>query len=254
MFDGNLRSHVDRRTQPLGRALANAGITADMLTLTGLAMAAVTALLIGTGHLLLGFFALLLSALPDLLDGPVAKVRGTSSARGAFFDSVSDRFSDLMLSVGLAFYLFQRGHTTLAMLPMGIYGAASLISYQRAKAESLGFSAKGGIMERAERVVLMAAGILIYPILVPMLWVVFVLSALTVVQRFVKVWIQATGGDSRLRLRARQNYRPRRTRGEQSVLGERLRRYRYRDGAPGEQRTRRLRARSNSRSWFSPRS
>ena len=252
MFDGNLRSQVDQRTQPIGKALAKLGVTADLLTVSGVAMSVVTSIVIATSHLIWGFVFLLLSALPDLLDGPVAKACGTTSARGAFLDSVSDRFSDLMITVGLSFYLLHQGHTDLAMLPFGIYGAASLISYQRAKAESLGFSAKGGLMERAERLVLLAIGILVSPILLPVLWLVFALSVVTVGQRFFKVWMQASSRDSRLKLRMRHNYRPRRTRGQYS-FGTRLRASKYREGSLREQRVRRIRERASAKSWFSSR-
>ena len=68
---------------------------------------------------------------------------------------------------------------------------SSLISYQRAKAESLGLDAKGGLMERAERVVLLCIGLLFEPLLVPVLWLMLALTAITAVQRFVKVWRQA---------------------------------------------------------------
>lgn len=250
MFDGNLRSTVDRRTEPLGRALAAIGVTADMLTLTGVVLAMVTAVVIATAHLFLGFIFLILSALPDLLDGPVAKVRGTASARGAFLDSVSDRFSDLMITVGLSFYLMRTHHSYLAILPFGIYGAASLISYQRAKAESLGFDAKGGLMERAERLVLLAIGILVAHILIPVLWVVFVLSVVTVGQRFVKVWAQATNRDSRSKLRFRQSYRSRHRLSE-SALSLMLRSSRTKGESIRNHRLRQMRQRSRSRSWFS---
>ena len=78
------------------------------------------------------------------------------------------------------------------ILPVAVMGAAMLISYQRAKAESLGFDAKGGIMERAERFIVLALGLLISEILIPVLWVMLILTLVTVVQRFVKVWNQAT--------------------------------------------------------------
>ncbi len=196
MFDGNLRGQVDKRTAPIGNFLSKVGITADTLTAAGLVMSVVTAVLLAGSLFPIAFIALLLSALPDLLDGPVAKALGTSSARGAFFDSVSDRFSDLMITMGLAVHYIATHHPYEAMIPFGIYGAASIISYQRAKAESLGFNAKGGLMERAERVVLLALGILIYPILTIVLSLVLVLSVVTVVQRFVKVWRQATDRDT----------------------------------------------------------
>ena len=78
------------------------------------------------------------------------------------------------------------------MLPVAVMGSAMLISYQRAKAESLGFDAKGGIMERAERFIVLALGLLISDFLIPILWVMLILTLLTVVQRFLKVWNQAT--------------------------------------------------------------
>ena len=78
------------------------------------------------------------------------------------------------------------------MLPVAVMGAAMLISYQRAKAESLGFDAKGGIMERAERFIVLALGLLISDFLIPILWVMLILTLFTVVQRFLKVWNQAT--------------------------------------------------------------
>ena len=79
----------------------------------------------------------------------------------------------------------------MAMLPFAVMALSSLISYQRAKAESLGLDAKGGLMERAERVVLLCIGLLFEPLLVPVLWVMLVLTVVTAVQRFVKVWRQA---------------------------------------------------------------
>jgi CDP-diacylglycerol--glycerol-3-phosphate 3-phosphatidyltransferase len=79
----------------------------------------------------------------------------------------------------------------MAMLPFAIMALSSVISYQRAKAESLGLDAKGGIMERAERIILFCVGLLIPPLLIPILWVMLVLTGVTAVQRFVKVWKQA---------------------------------------------------------------
>ena len=79
----------------------------------------------------------------------------------------------------------------MAILPFAVLGVSSVISYQRAKAESLGLDAKGGLMERAERIILFCLGLLIPPLLIPILWIMLVLTAITAVQRFVKVWKQA---------------------------------------------------------------
>ncbi len=78
------------------------------------------------------------------------------------------------------------------MLPLAVLAMSQIISYERAKAESLGFDARGGIMERAERIILLCFGLLFDSLLVPVLWVMLVLTAFTAVQRFVKVWRQAS--------------------------------------------------------------
>ena len=155
MFDGRWRHAVDRTTKPVGTALVRAGITADVLTIFGLAMSVVTAFAVGSGHLVAGIFLLFPTGLPDLFDGPVAKASGRASVRGAFFDSVADRISDAFLFGGVAWYLAARHHGEMVLLPFAILAVTSLISYQRAKAELLGLSAKGGLMERAERFILL---------------------------------------------------------------------------------------------------
>ena len=95
------------------------------------------------------------TGLPDLFDGPVAKASGTASVRGAFFDSVADRVADGFMFGGVAWYLAAHHHGEMVLLPFAILAVVSLISYQRAKAELLGLSARGGLMERAERFILL---------------------------------------------------------------------------------------------------
>jgi CDP-diacylglycerol--glycerol-3-phosphate 3-phosphatidyltransferase len=192
MFDGRWRARVDQGTTPLGAGLSRIGVTADQLTLTGLVMAAGAAVAIGSGYLWVGVILLIASGLPDLLDGPVAKASGTAAPRGAFFDSVADRVTDTLLLGGVAWYLASAHGGRAALLPFAVLGAAFLVSYERAKAESLGFNAKGGIMERAERIVLLGIGLVFSALLVPVLWVMLVLTLATAVQRFFMVWRQAS--------------------------------------------------------------
>jgi len=197
MFDGRWRQAVDRTTKPVGTALVRVGITADVLTIFGLTMSVVTALVVGSGHLVAGVFLLFPTGLPDLFDGPVAKASGRASVRGAFFDSVADRISDAFLFGGVAWYLAAHHHGETVLLPFAILAVTSLISYQRAKAELLGLSAKGGLMERAERFILLGlcfiAGSVAASALVPALWVFFGLLAATALGRFVNVWKEAEG-------------------------------------------------------------
>ncbi|MHB8328862.1 MAG: CDP-alcohol phosphatidyltransferase family protein [Acidimicrobiales bacterium] len=197
MFDGRWRHAVDRTTKPVGNAFARIGVTADVLTVFGLVMSAVTAVAVGSGHLVLGIVLLLPTGLPDLFDGAVAKAAGTASVRGAFFDSVADRISDAFLLGGVAWYLVVRQHGTAALLPFAILAMTTLISYQRAKAELLGISSTGGLMERAERFMMLGvclgAGSVAASALVPSLWVFFVLVTATAIGRFARVWQEAAG-------------------------------------------------------------
>ena len=196
MFDGNWRTQVDRGLTPIGRSLVKTGITPDVITVIGIVMSGVAAVTIGAGYLRAGFLFLLLTAIPDALDGAVARAAGTGSS-GAYFDSVSDRLTDGMLFGGVAWYLASTEPGRIMMLPVAVMGLAMFISYQRAKAESLGWDAKGGIMERAERIVVLAFALLFPELLIATLWVMLVLTAITAVQRFVKVWKQATAEHDR---------------------------------------------------------
>ncbi len=194
MFDGQFRTQVDAAMKPLGRGLARAGITADVITAAGLVMSLATAVAIGSGALNLGLLLLVLTAIPDLLDGAVAKASGRASVRGAFFDSVADRITDAMLFAGLTFYFAAEGSSPwLVVLPVLGYATAAWVSYVRAKADALGFDAHVGLVERAERIILLGVGLLFGgPVLVGILIAIVVLNLITFGQRFVKVWGQAT--------------------------------------------------------------
>jgi CDP-diacylglycerol--glycerol-3-phosphate 3-phosphatidyltransferase len=191
MFDGRFRAEAERTLKPVGAQLKRTGITADHLTVLGIVMAALAAISVANGALRLAFVLGVLAALPDVLDGAVAKASGTASSRGAFFDSVADRFTDALFLLGIAWYLSGDGGR-IALLPMAVLAASMLISYERAKAEALGYQAKGGLMERAERLVLLGLGLLFNQLLIPILWVMLVLTLVTAGQRFVKVWKQAS--------------------------------------------------------------
>lgn len=192
MFDGSFRVAFDRTVAPVGRGLKQAGVSPDVITGVGVAMATGCAVAIGTGNFSVALLLLILTGVPDALDGAVAKAAGTAGPRGAFFDSVSDRLSDGLIFAGAGWYLAGTTTPRLALLPFALFIAASLVSYQRAKAESLGFEAKGGLMERAERFVVLAFGLLFSSLFVPVLWLMLVLTVATAGHRFRKVWLQAT--------------------------------------------------------------
>ena len=192
MFDGSFRNAVDRIVGPIGRGLVRLRVSADFLTCIGLLMSVAACVFIGQGQLRLGLAFLILTAIPDLLDGAVASAAGTSSKRGAFFDSTADRVTDGLLLCGIGWHLAETNDAKMVLLPMAVLAVSSLISYERAKAELLGYQAKGGLMERAERMVVLGFGLCFKAILVPVLWVMLVLTSATAVQRFFKVWRQAS--------------------------------------------------------------
>ena len=197
MFDGRWLTSVDKARQPVGSVIRRAGVTADHLTLLGLVMAGATAAALATGRLGLGLVLLVAMALADLLDGPVAKASGTAGPRGAFFDSVADRVSDSLVLGGLGWYLASEVGGHAAVLPLAVLATSNLISYERAKAESLGYSAKGGLMERAERIIVLSVALAWSALLVPLLWVMLALTIVTAVQRFASVWSQAGAAPGR---------------------------------------------------------
>ena len=191
MFDGRFRTPIEAAVRPVGLMLRRTGMSPDHLTVMGIAFAVMAAVAIANGALRGGLALVVLAALPDLLDGALAKASNTASQRGAFFDSVVDRVTDSVLFGGVAWYLASEESAHLALLPMAIMGVSSLISYERAKAESLGLYAKGGLMERAERIIVLCVGLLFDSLLVPILWIMLLLTVATAVQRFVQVWRQA---------------------------------------------------------------
>jgi CDP-diacylglycerol---glycerol-3-phosphate 3-phosphatidyltransferase len=195
MLDRRWRAKAERALEPAGRALHVLGLSADGLTVLGLVAAAGTAFLIANGNLVLAVFGLVLTGLPDLLDGSVARHSGTAGRRGSFFDSVCDRVADALLLGGVAWHL-TGGGGELAVLALAVLAVSMLVSYERAKAEALGLSARGGFMERAERMVLLGVG-LAFNVLVPVLWIMLVLTSVTAVHRFVMVWRQATAAEQR---------------------------------------------------------
>jgi CDP-diacylglycerol--glycerol-3-phosphate 3-phosphatidyltransferase len=250
MFDGRWLASVDKARQPLGSVIRRTGISADHLTFLGLVLAGATALALATGRLGLGLVLLVATAFADLLDGPVAKASGSAGPRGAFFDSVADRVTDSLVLGGLAWYMASEHGAHAAVLPLAVLATSNLISYERAKAESLGYSAKGGLMERAERIIVLCVALAWSTLLVPVLWVMLLLTLVTAAQRFVTVWRQAGSGrrspsrSGHARLEARWRSWRESARESAASRGGRPRRAGARTGGwrPAHERSRRRRA------------
>lgn len=199
---------ASRMVVPLAAALAGAGLSANALTVMGFAVTVGAAGLVAWGYLLAGGVMLLAGAAFDMLDGAVARLSGQISRRGAFLDSTLDRLSDTAVFVGLM--VFFSGGTLLGLATGGRVTAlivqdahrwgirlafaamllGLMVSYVRARAEGLGFTCTVGIAERPERIILVAAGLLLNQ-MDAALAVLAAASAVTLVQRFVHVWRQA---------------------------------------------------------------
>jgi len=184
---------------PVARLFLRWGISPDAVTLVGTAGVCAGALIFfPRGQLLLGVIVITAFVFSDLIDGHMARLSGTSSAWGAFLDSTLDRFGDAAIFAGLALYYAGPGESRLLTgLAMYCLVLGSITSYARARAESLGMEAKGGIAERADRLVAILgmtglAGIFGLPVLIPItLGVLALASTVTVVQRMLLVRDQA---------------------------------------------------------------
>jgi phosphatidylglycerophosphate synthase len=168
-----------------------------MITILGLIVTLVGAALIAVDRYALGAFIAGVGALLDALDGPLARHLGTASIRGAFIDTMSDRFGEVGLWAGLTFSL--RADETGLMLCVAAMAFSLLTPYVRSKAESWGAEGRGGWMGRGERMILMLVGLILagfgLKVLHSMLWIFVVLSGLTVAQRIRRTWQQLDEDD-----------------------------------------------------------
>lgn len=192
MLDMRARKKVSRFVDPIGRLLARIGITPAIVTISGFVLSITGAVLIGSGRLSVGAAVLGVGAAFDILDGVVARVTGTESARGAFLDSITDRVGEVAMWTGLAFHLGQDAEAGLVTLSIVACCGSLLIPYLRAKAEALGLEGKGGFLGRAERLLLFGFGVglegLGLPTLIATLWILAVGTWVTVAQRFARTW------------------------------------------------------------------
>ncbi|HUO46156.1 MAG TPA: CDP-alcohol phosphatidyltransferase family protein [Acidimicrobiia bacterium] len=189
VIDLHVRPRVQWALQPIGRALARMGATPQVLTLFGLAVTITGAGLIASGRLALGAGVALLGSAVDGLDGSVARAAGTASARGALLDAVADRVGEVAIFAGLAAAF--AANTPILLLIVLSLGGSMLVPYLRAKAEAEGLDGRGGLMGRAERVLLVSAGLLI-GLVEPMLWVLVIATWATVAWRFAETYRQLT--------------------------------------------------------------
>lgn len=181
VIDMRVRPRVTRLLEPIGNALAAIGVTPAVMTFLGLSVVIVGSVVIANGELAVGAAILLGGSLLDGLDGAVARASDSVTAQGAFLDAAFDRLGEIAAFAGLAVAMV--GDARILLLIILSLGGAILVPYMRARAEAEGFDGRGGLMGRAERVILFSAG-LVFGLVELMLWVFVVLVWLTAFSRF----------------------------------------------------------------------
>ena len=174
-------------------AIAATGINPNVLTAFGLVVNLWAALLFAEGMFRSGAAVIFFAGFLDMLDGQVARRERRVTAFGAFFDSTLDRYSDMALYMGLLVYYSVSGRTPYVVLAAVATAGSVMVSYARARAESLIPLCKVGFMERPERIVLLIIGGL-FNRMGPVLWVIAVVSTLTVIHRIYYTWQETRAG------------------------------------------------------------
>ncbi|HEY0486233.1 MAG TPA: CDP-alcohol phosphatidyltransferase family protein [Mycobacteriales bacterium] len=193
------RARISVVLDPIGRSLARTGVSPDVITVVGTIGVVAGALwFVPRGQLLAGMVVVTALVLTDMLDGAVARARGGGSRWGALLDSTMDRIADGAVFGSVAYWLATSGRHASAVAALLCLVGAFTVSYVKARAEGLGFTCNVGIAERTERLLVVGAGALLSVVGVPYaldvsLWVLAVLCAVTIGQRFHAVRRQAAG-------------------------------------------------------------
>ncbi len=178
-----------RIVKPLGAA----GVNPNVLTVLGFVVTLLAALAFGVGWFRWAAAGIFLSGFLDMLDGQVARRANRVTPFGAFLDSTLDRYSDIMLYLGLVTYYATIGRFFYVVLAAIAMSSSFMVSYARARAEALIPSCKVGFMERPERLVLLILGGAFYR-MAPALWVIAMLATTTVIYRITFTWREIRAG------------------------------------------------------------
>jgi CDP-diacylglycerol--glycerol-3-phosphate 3-phosphatidyltransferase len=177
---------------PLATFFNRIGIAPNTMTILGLLMNIGAAYLLSQGQMFWGGLLVLIGGPFDALDGTMARLRGEASDFGAFVDSVTDRYSELFILGGLSFYYTQQSDWLAVMVCYAAAAGSVMVSYTKARADSLHFDANIGILTRVERYLVLAP-LLLFNLPIIAIWVVAVLANVTALQRIWKVRRQARG-------------------------------------------------------------
>ena len=189
-FSDYLRLWFKWVLDPLGRFFNSLGLTPNTMTMLGLIGNSFGAYFLARGDMLTGGILVLLMTPIDALDGTMARLRGESSDFGAFVDSVSDRYAELIIYGGLLYHFLSLGEPLGGMLAFGAAAGSVLVSYVKARAEGLGYEAKVGLLTRVERYLVLAPA-LVFNQLIIGLAIIALFANITALQRIWYVRRQA---------------------------------------------------------------
>src|ERR1700716_1783209 len=199
MFTTRFEAWVRRRAEALMSAIGRVPLTPNQVTVVGFVLTFVAASLAAFGQLRWAGVVLIFAGTCDILDGALARSTGKGYPYGAFLDSTLDRYSEGAIYLGLAAYFVSMGgplQEWLVLATLAALAGSFLVSYVRARAQSLGFTCDSGLFARPERVVatvigLVTAGLGFVPVLSAVIWLLAIATNFTALQRIHEVWRQA---------------------------------------------------------------
>lgn len=199
MIDQVRRAFPRHWLLPLALSLGRIGLSPNALSFVGLALTFVAAALIASGALLAGGLMVLLAGAFDMLDGQLARATKQATTFGALLDSTLDRVAEALVLFGLTYYYLVEGATTEVMLIMVALEGSLLVSYVKARAEGLGLRCDVGWFQRPERVIALAAALILgglgwMRLVTLVLWLLAVITNFTAAQRVWHIWLQTGRG------------------------------------------------------------
>ncbi len=189
-FTDRVRIRFKVLLDTIGTFLNNLGLMPNTITIFGLVGNTIGAYFLSQGQMTIGGLIILAMGPVDALDGTMARLRGMEGKFGAFVDSVTDRYSELVIFGGLLYYYVDQGNVLASMLVFLATAGSVLVSYIRSRGQSLDWDTKVGILTRMERYLVLAPT-LIFNIPIVGLWIIAIFANVTAIQRIIDIRRQA---------------------------------------------------------------
>jgi CDP-diacylglycerol--glycerol-3-phosphate 3-phosphatidyltransferase len=193
MLSEAVRKYSRKFLEPLARFLSATGVSPNVVSIIGFILMVGVAVVLAKGYLFLGGILIIVAGIFDAIDGTLARMMGRTSRFGAFLDSTLDRFSEAIIYLGLFIYFIGQNQQMELILIYATVVGSLMVSYARARAESINVPLKDGLFTRFERIFLLVAGLLLNQVTL-VLWILAVFTNFTAIQRMYLVW-RITGGE-----------------------------------------------------------